>query len=105
MEKIIILYQIFLLLMTRSRTALRDWEEIVATYQGIERRDEQITVHLEKNPSLSYPLSSPEASTLNEELRDVDTGTKIGILRTDDMSENPLLVRVEKENKDGSDSS
>jgi len=85
--------------MKQPNTTLQSWEEIVGRYQGTERNDSHIIVHLEELSPLSFPLGSSEASILEEELEDVESGTKVGILRSD-MPEKPLLVRVVKENQD-----
>lgn len=85
--------------MIRKENVLKKWEEIVGSFQGIDRDDGCLNIHIDGFPPLSYPLDSIESSILKEELEDVKSGTKVGILRTD-IKEEPLVVRLVEQNAD-----
>ncbi len=84
---------IYWYIMIRNETTLKKWEEIVGRFQEINQDNWCLNIHIDGFSPLSYPLDSIESSILKEELEDVESGTKIGILRTD-IKEEPLVVRI-----------
>jgi agmatine/peptidylarginine deiminase len=74
---------------------LKPWDEVVATFDGLQTTDENVTLKLsiKKEIILSYPKSDKEAETIINTLGNMVRGTKIAILATD-IPEKPLLVRI-----------
>lgn len=79
--------------MIRKKTTLKKWEEIIGKFRGINQDNGCLNIHMDGFSPLSYPLDSIESSILKKELEDVESGTKIGILRTD-IKDKPIVVRL-----------
>lgn len=76
-----------------ERIKLSEWEEIIAEFNEIKRTKESVKVSLYFGTSqhlLQYPTSSKESKLLEQSLRGVEEGSKIGILRTDSS----LKIRI-----------
>jgi hypothetical protein len=84
---------------------LREWEEIVGSFQGIEKDDYSISVML-NNFRVTFNAESNEAKIIEESLNSGLIGERIAILRTD-SSAKPLLIRIDRgrENSDPPSSS
>ena len=67
-------------------------------FEGIVEEDPYVLIRLD-NIQLIFDLESTEAKILKEKLDEVMIGLKISILRTD-ISEKPILVRVDKLRED-----
>jgi len=79
-----------------ERIKLSEWEEIIAEFNEIKRTKESVKVSLYFGTSqhlLQYPTSSKESKLLEQSLRGVEEGSKIGILRTDTDTDTPLRIR------------
>jgi len=80
------------LLLTMSLIVLEEWQEIVGTLKTIDVGDKSVSVEFKEGASIEYPIDSNEGQILVDSLEDVTNGTRIGILKTDQI-ERPLRFR------------
>ena len=74
---------------------LREWEEIVGTFKGIEKDDFSINIIL-KDFKVAFNSDSTEAKIVEEALVEAIPGEKIAVIRTD-ILDKPIIVRISKE--------
>jgi hypothetical protein len=76
---------------------LKEWEEVVGTYQGIEE-DVGISVVFD-GFKVGFNPESTEVEIIRKKLEKVTAGVSIAILKTD-IPEKPLVVRIIKETEE-----
>lgn len=86
-------------MMNYKEIQLKNYEEIVGKFVELKEKNEGIQVILSSNgkiKKLKYPLDSKQGNILLKKFQEIDTGTEIGILRTD-IRRKPLILReIEK---------
>lgn len=72
-------------------TKLKEWEELVGVFQGLETADGVMALKVSYIPPLVYPAESVEARTLKRALKNTEKGQIIGVLKTNNKFK-PLIV-------------
>ncbi|MFQ6106731.1 MAG: hypothetical protein ACE5QF_09380 [Thermoplasmata archaeon] len=80
-----------------ERMSLKPWQEIVGNLEHVSYDDENLLeVRMTTKDGLVglvFHRDSPEAKQIHDALLDLPRGSRIGLLRTDSMS-NPILIRT-----------
>ncbi len=79
-----------------------EWKEVYGELHEVNEEGAYIIVDIEGLKPIAYDLDSKEAEIIKEELKSVEPGTTIGILKTDIPSEEPIVVRTEEFSCQGS---
>lgn len=69
------------------------WSEVIGTYHGFYVDVGHIYVRVGKRV-VAFPDGSREATLVRKTLNERMVGRKIGILRTEDLPDRPVLIRV-----------
>jgi len=83
--------------MSRKKTE-DEWKEFYGTLQEVCDKGEYIIVDIEGLSPLAYSSESQEAEIIKKKLKDVEPGTKIGLMKTD-IPEKPIVTRTEESDK------
>jgi len=81
----------------KEHVILDEWKEIMGEFVELNEKDNlEVSISIQgENKKLVYPKKSKESRILKDELRDIEKGSKIGILRTD-LDERPICIRKMK---------
>jgi len=73
---------------------LDEYKEIIGEFIELKESDNiEVTLSIQgEKKKLIYPKDSKEADILEEKLKDIEKGSRIGILRTD-LDERPIGIR------------
>ncbi len=85
-----------------GKEKLARWQEVMGRLDDLKKKESTVQVSINTGGNIStleFSRDSREAEILLEDLKDVDEGKKIGILRTD-LPNRPIVIRL----KGGSES-
>ncbi|MFP4051980.1 MAG: hypothetical protein ACLFVB_09620 [Thermoplasmata archaeon] len=78
------------------------YEEVIGEFKKVFQKNEFLILKLEingKTHELKYPINSQESEIIQNEIKKISKGSKIGILRTDIPRKAIIMVKLGGENE------